>query len=501
MSERHWFNTTGSRLSAVQVVGILGRALMSATLAISAGFLMAANAGAQQSIGFEHQTLQFAPNRADLTVGIAWVVVFAPNEDWTVKLPAAERTNSQNAGAYKYIELKQTGKNRFELAPMTIEARKENSGPVCVSVKVWFSEVTNVHDSHYYMDTGDRQALLSFCTRWDERVGPRHSQSRVVTLQEFRASLAKPIPLNLRQDIVPWRPGIFVDGQGAVYFHSLLVGRHTEGTLSHHVMEAWKLSPDRKLSRIPVADPMERPNWPDRVRNLSQEPFDTLVRIASSEPVARDAAGNLYARLAWCQKDGPPTLTRLARIDAKGGCHAIAGSSEGHRDGKAGQAQFYSITALAAGPDGYLYVADGNPRAGSWIRRVAPDGTVTTLAGSDKVGFADGTHAAARLHLPSGLAVDRAGNVYVADPVNLRVRKVTPGGVVTTISGPPGESKGSEALVQPSGVAVGGPNGSLYILDAGSQKARVRMISADGKVETLVVVDAMSRKLEPPDRR
>jgi hypothetical protein len=266
------------------------------------------------------------------------------------------------------------------------------------------------------------------------------------------------------------------------------------------LVEAWKLSPDRKLKRIPVPDLVSRPTWPDRVRHLAEEPFDTLIRIAATEPVARDAVGNLYARFAWCQKDEPTLLTRLARIDAKGGCHTIAGSSEGHKDGKARQAQFYNIAALTVGPDGYLYIADGNPNAGSWIRRVASDGTVTTLAGSDKVGFADGTRQAARFYLPSGLTADDAGIVYVADPVNSRVRKVTPDGAVTTISGKLGDPMGVEAFVQPSGVAVG-PNGGRYVLDGGSQMARVRMISPDGKVETLVIVDARSRKLGAHDRR
>jgi hypothetical protein len=85
-------------------------------------------------------------------VGIVWVAVFTPDEDWTVMLPDAERANFQNAGTYKYLELEQTGKNQFELPPLTIETRKENSGPVCVSVKAWFNEVTNVYDSLYYID-------------------------------------------------------------------------------------------------------------------------------------------------------------------------------------------------------------------------------------------------------------------------------------------------------------------------------------------------------------
>jgi hypothetical protein len=482
-----------------QAVCRLGRRFVSTALVAAGAALIPAQAGAQQPIALERQVLQFAPSRADLTVGIARVAVFAPDQDWTVKLATGVSENLQTAGKYTFVELKPAGRNRFELPPLAVEASRRDGGPVCVSVKVWFNEVTNVYDQPYYVDPADRNALLSFCTRWDERARGRYGHNRVATLEEFRAGLGRPLPLNLRRNIVPWRPGLFVDGQGSVYFHSLLIGRHTKGTLSHHVVDGWKLGADRKLSKIPVADPLTRPAWPDRVRNLSREPFDALVRIAASEPVARDAAGNLYARFAWCQRDGPPPLNRLARIDARGGCQPIAGSTDGHRDGSASQAQFHTITAVTVGPDGSLYLADGSPDAGSWIRRVTPDGTVATLAGSDRVGLADGPRDAARFHLPSGLAVDGGGNVYVADPVNSRLRKIAPDGVVTTLSATPGDPRGVETFDQPSGVAAG-PDGGLYILDGGPKMARVRLIPASGGVQTLVVVDAASRKLAAPDR-
>jgi hypothetical protein len=494
MFERRRFTKSGER-NAFQAVCDVRRALTLAALAATACSPAAVDAPAPQSIVLERQVVRFAPTRADMTVGIVRLAVFIPDGDWTVRLPDAERTNFQEAGTTKYLELQQTGKNQFELPSLTLEPQQETPGPVCVSVKTWFNEVSNVNDSLYYLDAGDRNALLSFCTLRDERVGPRYSQNHVPTLLEFRAGLAKPIALNLRHDIVPWRPGLLVDGDGAVYFHSLLIGRHTPGTLAHHLLEAWKLSPDGLLMPLPVPNLVDRPTWPERMRSLASNPFTVLMGIASTEPVARDAAGNLYTRFAWCQRDGPPPLTRLARIDANGGCHELAGSSPGHRDGKGRQAQFHDISALAIAPDGHLYVADGNPSAGSWIRRVAPDGTVTTLAGADMVGFADGPRQEARFHLPSGIAVDGAGNVYAADPVNSRIRRIAPDGVVTTVP-VPGDGKGIQTLEQPSGVAVGA-NGDLYILDGGSQLARVRRVSS-GKQEFLVVIDGKSRNLTAP---
>ena len=118
----------------------------------------------------------------------------------------------------------------------------------------------------------------------------------------------------------------------------------------------------------------------------------------------------------------------------------------------------------------------------------------TTLAGSAKAGFADGKSGAARFYLPSGLAIDKAGNVYVADPNNSRVRKVTPDGIVSTVSAKlPGDQKDLE-FEQPSGVAIS-PNGNLYVLDGGSRVARVSRITPDSKVETLAVIDCKNRLL------
>jgi len=82
--------------------------------------------------------------------------------------------------------------------------------------------------------------------------------------------------------------------------------------------------------------------------------------------------------------------------------------------------------------------------------------------------------------------------VYVADPLNSRVRKVTADGVVTTVfGGDAADVKENESFVQPSGVAVGS-HGELYVLDGGQKIARVRRIPPDGKSETLVVVDGKS---------
>src|SRR5213593_3736548 len=130
----------------------------------------------------------------------------------------------------------------------------------------------------------------------------------------------------------------------------------------------------------------------------------------------------------------------------------------GSVDGTAGAARFNYPSGVAVDSAGNVYVADsGN----STIRKITPDGTVTTLAGSaGQSGSADGTGSAARFNNPRGVAVDSVGNVYVADTSNATIRKVTPAGAVTTLAGLAGsggsaDGTGSAArFLDPSGVAV-----------------------------------------------
>jgi sugar lactone lactonase YvrE len=121
------------------------------------------------------------------------------------------------------------------------------------------------------------------------------------------------------------------------------------------------------------------------------------------------------------------------------------------------------------------------------VRKLTPDGTVSTLAGSGRAGFADGAGAAAQFAYPSGVAVDGEGSIIIADTDNHRVRKITPDGTVSTLagSGSFGFADGAGAVAQfhcPSGVAVDG-EGSILMTDNGNQ--RLRKITPDGTVSTL----------------
>ena len=156
--------------------------------------------------------------------------------------------------------------------------------------------------------------------------------------------------------------------------------------------------------------------------------------------------------------------------------------------GPAAQARLFWPQGAALGNDGSIYIADTRNNR---IRRVAADGTIDTIAGTGQWGFAGdrGPAKSAMLRNPTSVALDAAGNVFFADSVNSRVRKVDTNGIITTVAGGgPGFSGGdggpatSAAFNNPQGVALD-PAGNLYITD--TFNSRIRMVSPDGKIATI----------------
>ncbi len=195
----------------------------------------------------------------------------------------------------------------------------------------------------------------------------------------------------------------------------------------------------------------------------------SAARFNDPYGVAVDSAGNVYVA-----DYGNNPIRKVTPAGVVTTLAGLAGSS-GSADGTGSAARFYWPNGVAVDSAGNVFVAD---KWNDMIRKVTPAGVVTTLAGlAGSRGSADGTGSATRFNYPSGVAVDSAGNVYVADTVNSTIRKVTPAGLVTTLAGLAGSSgsadgTGSAARFNyPSGVAVDSA-GNVYVADSGNNTIR-----------------------------
>ena len=172
---------------------------------------------------------------------------------------------------------------------------------------------------------------------------------------------------------------------------------------------------------------------------------------------------------------------RVRRISPDGSVSTIAGGGLGYADGRGPGARFSTPSGIALTRDGVLYVADTGNNA---VRRITPDGTVSTAAGGVTPGYVDGPASEARFNGPVGVAVDGAGRVIVADTYNDRIRVVQRDGTVATIAGSvgPGYVDGPASAARfdtPCGVAVD-RGGTIYVADSGN--GLVRTISPAGAV-------------------
>ena len=192
----------------------------------------------------------------------------------------------------------------------------------------------------------------------------------------------------------------------------------------------------------------------------------TSASFAVPLDVAVDESGNVY--VADLQNN------RIRKITSAGVVTTLAGSGNGtFVDGNATTASFSGPNGVAVDGSGNVYVADaGNQR----IRKVTSAGVVTTLAGNGAAGYADGSGSTAMFNVPCGIAIDMNGNLYVTDGSNNRIRKVTPGGVVTTLAGSESagfaDGTGTVAMFNnPGGVAVDA-SGVIYVGDSWNHRIR-----------------------------
>ena len=202
-----------------------------------------------------------------------------------------------------------------------------------------------------------------------------------------------------------------------------------------------------------------------------------LARFSEPFGVAIAPDGSIYVADAG-------RAQQVRRIAPDGTVTTVAGGERGYRDGRSSTARFDTPSGLAIDAGGGVLVADSGNNA---IRRVAPDGSVTTIAGDGIPGYRDGPAREARFRGPTGIAVDARGRIIVADTYNDRIRAIDPDGTVSTIagSGTPGLADGpaaASAFDTPAGVAVD-PALNIYVADSGN--VALRRISPDGSVTSV----------------
>ncbi len=243
------------------------------------------------------------------------------------------------------------------------------------------------------------------------------------------------------------------DGKGvaASFFFPAALASDANGTVyvadTHNNMVR-KISPDGMVTTIA-----------GRLTPAIAKYRDTVIKFDNPYGIAVDKHGNVF--VADWERD------MIKKISPDGKITAFAGNGEkGAKDGQGTAAEFFLPEGLAVDQAGNLYVADCY---NNMVRKITPEGMVSTLAGNPKKGSGDGKGKAASFSHPDGLAVDRAGNVFVADVGNNKIRKITPGGVVTTIAGAgkrgaQNGAGGTATFYRPFGLTID-KAGNLYVAD------------------------------------
>ncbi len=207
----------------------------------------------------------------------------------------------------------------------------------------------------------------------------------------------------------------------------------------------------------------------------------SMARFSAPYGVAVDNAGGIYV--------ADYINHRIRKVTPAGVVTTLAGTNAGYADGTGSAAQFWRPQGITVDGAGNFIVADTYNHC---IRQVTPAGVVTTLAGTNTAGYADGVGRSALFNRPAGVAMDGAGNVMVADAYNNCIRQITTAGVVTTLAGSTNAGyadgpTGTAKFNMPSGVAVDSL-GHVFVADFNNN--RIRRITPDGLVTTLAGTNA-----------
>jgi sugar lactone lactonase YvrE len=219
----------------------------------------------------------------------------------------------------------------------------------------------------------------------------------------------------------------------------------------------------------------------------SRDGTNRFARFNFPGGIARDHNGNIFIA-----DIGNNTIRRITPDGTVTTFAGLAGTCSTN-DGAANGARFNSPNGLSVESTGIVYVADTSNHT---IRKITPDGTVSTVAGLAGVpGTKNGVGTAARFNTPVGLTTDDAGNIYVADTGNNAIREIAPDGTVTTLAGSPGHSGtvDSKRSVLGLGGRFNSPfsltldtSGSIFVADTGNNT--IRKINLVGVVTTLAGV-------------
>lgn len=313
---------------------------------------------------------------------------------------------------------------------------------------------------------GSRVGLLALCALvLGARVASAQTIKTIIGWGNEDGLLATQVPLN-----GPW--SVATDATGTIYV--VEIGSVIPGGSAYVNPQIRKITPDGKITRI--AGNLIRASTGD-----GGKATDASLNLPYQ--VASDGKGNVF----YVDRGG----NNVRRIDAQGMIASYAGSGTAGfagDGGKATEAQLSAPRGVAVGPDGSVYVSDtGNNR----VRKVAPDGTITTFAGTGNVAFdGDGGKATdASLASPRSLAVDAQGNLYIADYNNARIRRVTQDGVIKTVAGNgdkgatgDGGDATAAAIESPIGITVDA-TGNLYIAQGLANV--IRKVTPDGKISTV----------------
>jgi sugar lactone lactonase YvrE len=211
----------------------------------------------------------------------------------------------------------------------------------------------------------------------------------------------------------------------------------------------------------------------------AQDGTGAAAQFNSPEALTADALGNLYIADTF--------NNTIRKVTPAGVVTTIAGTAGvfGNQNGPASTALFGRCYGITVDSAGNLYVIDVGNQS---VRRITAQLTVSTIAGSGATGYADGTRDNAQFSNPSGVTLDTAGNVYVGDYGNSTVRKITPAAVVSTLAGTaphPGSTNGTGAAAWFAGPsnAAADSSGNVYVTDTANNT--IRKITLGGVVTTL----------------